>query len=118
MVAVADPPSLGASPVRRGWGRVTAPLRRHRVFVTALGLAAVLRIITMLGFGPAMWFNDSYDYVSVALRPRPHPIRPDGSAVWLLLLKPLHSFAVVVFTHHGMGLGVGVLVSAVRPRRT
>ena len=42
MVAVADPPSLGASPVRRGWGRVTAPLRRHRVFVTALGLAAVL----------------------------------------------------------------------------
>jgi len=117
MVAVADPPSLGASPVRRGWGRVTAPLRRHRVFVTALGLAAVLRIITMLGFGPAMWFNDSYDYVSVALRPRPHPIRPDGYAFWLLLLKPLHSFAFVVFTQHVMGLGIGVLIYAVLTKK-
>lgn len=109
MVAVADPPIVGATPVR-GWRRLTALPRRHRLFTVALGLGAVLRIITMLGFGPAMWFNDSYDYVSVALRPRPHPIRPDGYGFWLLILKPLHSFSFVVFTQHLMGLATAILI--------
>ncbi|MEW9533148.1 hypothetical protein [Microbispora sp. NPDC049125] len=116
MVAVADPPSVDASP-QGGWRRVLAFLRRHRVFAAAFGAGAVLRIVTMLGFGPAMWFNDSYDYVSVALRPRPHPIRPDGYSFWLLLLRPLHSFAFVVFTQHLMGLAAAVLIYALLTRK-
>ncbi|MEZ0073334.1 hypothetical protein [Planotetraspora sp. GP83] len=111
MVAVAEPPVVDAPPLG-GWRRLLVLLRRHRIFVIALGLAASLRIVTMLGFGPAMWFNDSYDYVSVALRPRPHPIRPDGYGFWLLMLRPLHSFAVVVFTQHLMGLATGLLIYA------
>ncbi|MBE3015935.1 hypothetical protein IL992_43285 [Microbispora sp. NEAU-D428] len=116
MVAIADPPSVNASPVG-GWGRPLALLRRHRVFAVALGVAFVLRIVTMLGFGPAMWFNDSYDYVSVALRPRPHPIRPDGYSFWLLLLKPFHSFSLVVLTQHLMGLAAAFLIYALLTRR-
>jgi hypothetical protein len=116
MVAVAEPTALGApSDDRRG--RLFAFLNRHRIFVAALGLGALLRIVTMLGFFPAMWFNDSYDYVSVALHPRPHPIRPDGYGFWLLLLKPLHSFALVVFTQHVMGLATAVLIYALLNRR-
>ncbi|GAA0987200.1 hypothetical protein GCM10009555_066050 [Acrocarpospora macrocephala] len=116
MVAVAEPTTLSAPSIGR-WGRSVAFLRRHRWFAAALGLGAVLRIITMLGFGPAMWFNDSYDYISVALHPRPHPIRPDGYGFWLLMLKPLHSLALVVFTQHLMGLGTGVLIYALLTRR-
>ncbi|MCC5580207.1 hypothetical protein IMZ11_31735 [Microtetraspora sp. AC03309] len=109
MVAVAEPSALDAPPDNR-WKRLLAVLGRHRVFTVALGLAAIVRVVTMLGFGPAMWFNDSYDYVSVALHPRPHPIRPDGYGFWLLLLKPVHSFAFVVFTQHVMGLAAAVLI--------
>ncbi|WP_214108042.1 hypothetical protein [Acrocarpospora catenulata] len=116
MVAVAEPTTVSApSPGRRE--RFVAFLGRHRWIAVALGLAALLRIITMLGFGPAMWFNDSYDYVSVALHPRPHPIRPDGYGFWLLLLKPLHSFAVVVFTQHLMGLAAGLLIYTLLVRK-
>ncbi|GAB3908595.1 hypothetical protein GCM10027612_83140 [Microbispora bryophytorum subsp. camponoti] len=107
---------MDASPAG-GRGRPLALLRRHRVFAVTLGVAFVLRIVTMLGFGPAMWFNDSYDYVSVALRPRPHPIRPDGYSFWLLLLKPFHSFSLVVLTQHLMGLAAAFLIYALLTRR-
>nr|WP_191910343.1 hypothetical protein [Microbispora cellulosiformans] len=116
MVAIADPPSVDAVPLGR-WGRAVALVRRHRIFSATLGVAFVLRIVTMLGFGPAMWFNDSYDYVSVALRPRPHPIRPDGYSFWLLLLRPFHSFSLVILTQHLMGLAVAVLIYALLTRR-
>ncbi len=90
---------------------------RHRVFAIAFALGAVLRLITMLGYTPAMWFNDSYEYVSVALHPRPHPIRPDGYGFWLLMLRPLHSFSFVVFTQHLMGLATAVLIYALLIRK-
>jgi hypothetical protein len=116
MVAVAEPPVVDASPVG-GWGRFFALLRRHRIFATALTLGALIRVVTMLGFGPAMWFNDSYDYISVALRVRPHPIRPDGYGFWLLLLRPFHSLALVVLTQHIMGLAAAVLIYALLTKK-
>ncbi|WP_327089297.1 hypothetical protein OIE66_01350 [Nonomuraea sp. NBC_01738] len=87
------------------------------MFAVALAVGGVLRLITMLGYGPAMWFNDSYEYVSVALHPRPHPIRPDGYGFWLLLLKPFHSFALVTLTQHLMGLATAVLIYALLRRK-
>ncbi|WP_236003833.1 hypothetical protein [Nonomuraea antri] len=92
--------------------RARAFLSRHRVFAAAFAAGAVLRLFAMLGYGPAMWFNDSYEYVSVALHPRPHPIRPDGYGFWLLLLKPFHSFTLVVLTQHLMGLATAALIYA------
>ncbi|MFI6325474.1 hypothetical protein ACIBG8_48710 [Nonomuraea sp. NPDC050556] len=87
------------------------------MFVAAFVVGGVLRLITMLGYGPAMWFNDSYEYVSVALHPRPDPIRPDGYSFWLMALKPFHSFAVVVLTQHLMGLATAVLIYALLRKR-
>ncbi|MFI6599086.1 hypothetical protein ACIBHX_22740 [Nonomuraea sp. NPDC050536] len=78
----------------------------------AFAVGGVLRLITMLGYGPAMWFNDSYEYVSVALHPRPSAIRPDGYGFWLMMLKPFHSFALVIFTQHLMGLATAALIYA------
>jgi hypothetical protein len=97
MVSVAEITPVDHSAPGRA-ARWLSFLRRHRVFAAAFGVGAVLRLITMLGYGPAMWFNDSYEYVSVALHPRPHPIRPDGYSFWLMLLKPFHSFALVTLT--------------------
>ncbi|MET8157192.1 hypothetical protein ABZT47_12510 [Sphaerisporangium sp. NPDC005289] len=116
MVTVADPAQAGLPTPRRG-ARLWEFVRTRRLFVIAVVLGAVLRVIAMLGYRPAMWFNDSYEYVSVALHPRPHPIRPDGYGFWLLILKPFHSFALVVFTQHLMGLATAVLVYALLRRK-
>ncbi|MGP3916647.1 hypothetical protein [Nonomuraea sp. 10N515B] len=111
MVSVAEITPVDHSAPGRA-ARWLSFLRRHRVFAVAFGVGAVLRLITMLGYGPAMWFNDSYEYVSVALHPRPHPIRPDGYSFWLMMLKPFHSFALVTFTQHLMGLATACLIYA------
>ncbi|MFC4058488.1 hypothetical protein ACFOWE_09295 [Planomonospora corallina] len=113
MVTVADPP-----PPAGGRARLRAFLRRHRVFAAVLAAAFVLRVVTMLGYGPALWFNDSYEYVSGAVNPdRPSALRPNGYSFWLLALRPFHSFALVALTQHLMGLATGVLVYALLRHR-
>ncbi|MER5320662.1 hypothetical protein [Streptosporangium roseum] len=87
-----------------GWAR------GHRWFLGVLGLGAVLRVITMLGYRPAIWFPDSYTYVVTALKPRPDLVRPAGYSMFLRLLEPFHSFASVTLVQHLLGLLVGVLV--------
>ncbi|MEO3782570.1 hypothetical protein ABGB12_04510 [Actinocorallia sp. B10E7] len=92
-------------------------LRRHRAFVAVLTLGALLRIIAGLGYRPALWFNDSYDYVQIALQPFPHPIRPAGYGIFLWLLRPFHSFELVVAVQHLLGLATGLLVYLLLSRR-
>ncbi|MFG1752829.1 hypothetical protein [Streptosporangium sandarakinum] len=117
MVTVAERPCLDEPP--SGWrARLLAFVRRHRVFLAALTAAFALRLVTMIGYGPALWFNDSYDYVSGAVNPeRPSALRPNGYSFWLLLLRPFHSFGLVAFTQHLMGLAVAVLVYALLRRK-
>ena len=91
--------------------------RDHAAFTVVLGLALVLRVIAMLGYRWAMWFNDSYEYVGAALHLQPHNIRPSGYSLMLKALQPLHSFAVVTITQHLMGLACGVLVYALLRHR-
>ncbi|MFC4592358.1 hypothetical protein [Sphaerisporangium corydalis] len=116
MVTVAEPAQADVPTPGRG-ARVLGFLGKRRLFVIAFILGSALRVVTMLGNRPAMWFNDSYEYVSVALHPRPHPIRPDGYGFWLLILKPFHSFALVVLTQHLMGLATAVLIYVLLRRR-
>ncbi|MET8002585.1 hypothetical protein [Nonomuraea glycinis] len=116
MVSVAEITHVDHSAPGR-MARARSFLRRHRVFAAAFALGGLLRLITMLGYGPAMWFNDSYEYVSVALHPRPHPIRPDGYGFWLLLLKPFHSLTLVTLTQHLMGLATAALIYALLRRK-
>lgn len=91
--------------------------RNHAVFTTVFAVAFLLRVVAMLGYRWAMWFNDSYEYVGAALHLQPHYIRPSGYSVMLKALEPLHSFAVVTIVQHLMGLACGVMVYALLRHR-
>ncbi|MEV7908639.1 hypothetical protein, partial [Streptomyces anulatus] len=70
------------------------PLLRHRIFGAVLVLAAALRVLAMGGY-PAVWFEDSFEYVGVAQRIQPYPVRPSGYSFLLWAMEPLHSFLAV-----------------------
>jgi hypothetical protein len=92
-------------------------LRRHLLFLIALGLSVVPRVITMLGFQPAILFKlDSYDYLWGAAHLRPNLVNPSGYSVFLWLFKPLHSLALIAGLQHLLGLAVAVMVYAVLSR--
>ncbi|MEU8172843.1 hypothetical protein AB0C14_08195 [Microbispora hainanensis] len=95
----------------RGWAR------RHRWFLVVFGLGALLRLVTALGYRPALWFPDSYTYVVTAIRPRPDLVRPAGYSMFLRLLEAFHSFALVVTVQHVLGLLVGVMLYVTVLRR-
>ncbi|MEU5880144.1 hypothetical protein [Spirillospora sp. NPDC047279] len=97
--------------------RTRARARRHPIFTVILATAALLRICAMIGYQPAMYFNDTFDYLHVAMKPYPHPLRPDGYSFLLLILRPFHSFALVVGIQHLMGLAMGVMIYALLRRR-
>jgi hypothetical protein len=78
------------------------------VFLAALAGAAALRVVVMLGYPPAMWFNDSYSYVYDAVHHILSTERPSGYPFLLALLEPVHSFALVAGVQHLLGLGMGV----------
>lgn len=106
--------SAAGVPLRRTGPR--AVLRRHRWFLAVFAVGAALRVAAMLGYRPALWFPDSYTYVVTALRPSPDLVRPAGYSMFLRLLEPFHSFAVVAFVQHLLGLALGVIVYLVARR--
>lgn len=84
--------------------------------VFALGLA--LRVITMLGFPPAIWFGgDSVSYVNSGLHWWPGVSRESGYGVMLGLLQPFQNFAVVTAVQHLMGLATSVMIYALLRHR-
>jgi hypothetical protein len=99
--------------------RSVAPfLARHWVFSAAFAAGLALRLCTMLGFPPAIWFaGDSITYVSSALTHSPSPSRQSGYSLLLIALEPLHSFAVVTGVQHLMGLAMGAGIYAVARKR-
>ncbi|MDT4894234.1 MAG: hypothetical protein QOE97_3269 [Pseudonocardiales bacterium] len=100
------------SRLRRSAAAAPAVVARERAFVVVLAAGALLRVITILGYRPVLWFNDAFEYLGVALRFQAYPVRPIGYSVFLRLLLPFHSFELVVVVQHLMGLGVAVLMYA------
>ena len=91
--------------------------RRHPVFTVALAAAVVPRLVAMLGYQPAILFRmDSFDYLWGALHPSPNVINPSGYSMFLWLLRPFHSLALVAALQHLMGLGMAVMVYALLRR--
>lgn len=89
-------------------------ISRHLLFCAALVLAVVPRAIAMLGYRPAVLFRlDTFDYLWDAVHLQPNPVNPSGYALFLALLRPFHSLALIAGLQHVMGLGIAVLVYAV-----
>jgi hypothetical protein len=102
---------------RARWEWFAALVLRHKVFSVVLAGGALLRMIAMLGYRPASWFNDSFDYLHVAMAPYPHPIRPDGYSFLLFIFRPFQSFALVTGVQHLMGLTGAVMIYALLRKR-
>jgi len=87
-------------------------LRAQLPFLVLLLAAIILRVVSTLGYPSVFWFGDSNGYLTRGLVPAPSPLRPAGYSLLLWLLKPFHSFTVVVAVQHVLGLLTGVLVYA------
>ncbi|MCL2582222.1 MAG: hypothetical protein FWE35_07180 [Streptosporangiales bacterium] len=94
-----------------------ATARGHRPFGVVLALAVLLRIVVMLGYPPAMFFNDSYSYLGDVVTGAPDNVRANGYPFFLRLLEPFHSFTLVTGLQALMGLAMGTLIYAVLRRR-
>src|SRR5450755_541371 len=109
----------GRIPWREGrlMRRIALFLVRHRLFGVAFIAGLALRVITMLGFPPAIWYGgDSISYLSTSLHLFPGTSRESGYGLLLYLLRPFHSFAVVTGLQHLMGLAIAVMIYALLRR--
>lgn len=92
-------------------------LARHWPFCLAFLIGLGLRLVTMLGFPPAIWFGgDSESYVYSALRLSPSTSRESGYGLMLLLLRPFRSFAVVTGVQHLLGVVIAAMLYALLRR--
>ena len=115
-------PVISPAPVRPGrWTGLrlgaSGVVRAHRPFTIVVIAAALLRLIVMLGYPPAMFFNDSFNYLTDAYTKTPDTVRSDGYPLFLYLLLPFHSLNVVTGLQALMGLAMGVAIYAVLRRR-
>jgi hypothetical protein len=112
------PAAAAVRPERPRWRRAPAAVRdvigRNVLFSIVLALAVVPRVIVMLGWRPAILFKlDTFDYLWNAVHLSPNPVNPSGYSLFLDLLRPFHSLALVAALQHLMGLGIAVMVYAV-----
>ncbi|WP_214109859.1 hypothetical protein [Acrocarpospora catenulata] len=86
----------------------------HRLFLTVLLAAAALRVVTMLGYPPAqLYWYDSFTYLDTAHDLRPSAtFHPVGYPLFLWLLAPFRSVAVVAAVQHLLGLATAVIIYA------
>jgi hypothetical protein len=87
-------------------------LRRHWPFALVLAAGALLRLATEVAYRPALFYSDSWGYLSMA-----HgkgivtfaPLRPSG---YPLILKLLHWLTLTTVVQHLAGLATATLVYA------
>jgi hypothetical protein len=92
-------------------------VRRNPLFAVALALAALLRLLIIVGYRPLFWFTDSASYLGTALNYVLSTTRPGGYSVFLAILGPLHSLALVGALQALMGLATAVALYALLRRR-
>ncbi len=89
----------------------------HRLFIIVFIPAVLLRADAELGYRWQAWFNDSFEYVQNTVNFNLDPTRVSGYSVWLKILQPLHSYALVTILQHLMGLAVAVMIYALARHR-
>ena len=89
----------------------------HRLFIIVLTPAVLLRVDAELGYQWHAWFNDSFQYVQNTVHFRLDPTRVSGYSIWLKILQPLHTYAVVTILQHLMAVAVAVMIYALARHR-
>jgi hypothetical protein len=89
----------------------------HRLFVIVLIPAVLLRVDAELGYRWQVWFNDSFDYIQNTVHFQLDTTRVSGYSIWLKVLEPFHSYAIVTILQHLMGIAVAVMVYALARHR-
>jgi hypothetical protein len=89
----------------------------HRLFIIVLTPAVLLRVDAELGYQWHAWFNDSFQYVQNTVHFQLDPTRVSGYSIWLKVLQPLHTYAVVTILQHLMALAVAVMIYALARHR-
>jgi hypothetical protein len=97
--------------------RIRRVVADNKLFTAALVAATLLRLCAELGYRWWAYFNDSFSYISTAVTGTLDPVRVSGYSLFLRVLLPLHSFALVTVLQHLMGLAVGVLGYVLARRR-
>jgi hypothetical protein len=105
-------PSFGGA--RRLAARTWA---EHRLFIIVLIPAFLLRVDAELGYRWQAWFNDSFEYVQNTVHFEFDPTRISGYSIWLKILQPFHSYALVTILQHLMGLAIAVMIYALARHR-
>src|SRR6266704_1910379 len=97
-------------PLRQAPQLILNLLRRHWPFALVLAAGGVLRLAAEIAYRPALFYSDSWGYLSMA-----HgggivtfaPLRPSG---YPLILKVLHLLPVITTVQHLAGLLTATLV--------
>ena len=89
----------------------------HRLFIIVLTPAVLLRVDAELGYRWHAWFNDSFQYVQNTVYFQLDPTRVSGYSIWLKILQPLHTYAVVTILQHLMALAIAVMIYALARHR-
>ena len=89
----------------------------HRLFIIVLTPAVLLRVDAELGYRWQAWFNDSFEYIQNTIHFGLDPTRVSGYSVWLKILQPFHSYALITILQHLMGLAVAAMVYALARHR-
>ncbi|MEV0613565.1 hypothetical protein AB0I81_09590 [Nonomuraea sp. NPDC050404] len=88
----------------------------HRALVIAMLPAIVLRVLTVLGYPPAiLFYADSFAFLKEELTPG--TTRPSGYSLLLALLRPAHSLTLVTVLQHLLMLALAVAIYALLRRR-
>lgn len=115
--STARPPgTVRAGPLRRYAIGFTAGLTAHWPLVALLVAGATVRILAMVAYPPALFFNDSWGYMFTAFTGHPVSLsylHPNGYPVLIRLLTiPGRDITQLVALQHVSGLVVGSLVYA------
>jgi hypothetical protein len=97
--------------------RIRRVVADNKLFAVFLVPALLLRVDAELGYRWWVYFNDSFDYITTAVTGVTDPVRVSGYSMFLRVLLPLHSFALVTVLQHLMGLLVGVMIYALAKKR-
>jgi hypothetical protein len=105
------------SRLQRARGLAARAWSGHRLFILVLIPAVLLRADAELGYRWQAWFNDSFLYVQDTVHFNLDPTRVSGYSVFLKILEPFHSYAIVTILQHLMGLAVAVMIYALARHR-